>query len=90
MANVIAFQVALAATATPQNLPANPVLRSVTIEAPAANTAAVVIGNSSAVTSSTGFNLDKGQIVTIPLSGGNTSALWIVGTSGDKCSVIGA
>lgn len=90
MANVIAFQLSLAATGTAQNLPANPVLRSVTIEAPSANAAAVTIGNSSSVTSSTGYNLDKGQTVSIPLSGGNTNALWVVGTTGDKCSVIGA
>src|SRR5579862_1280139 len=74
--NLISFQVEIATTGTAQNLPANPVSRKITISAKAGNAANVVIGNSSAVTASTGYILAAGQSVTVELS--NTDAMWII------------
>lgn len=85
--NIIIFQTAIATTGTAQQLPANPGLKSFTIAAKTGNTAAITIGSSSSVTSTTGFLLSPGQSVTIP--GGNTG-LFVVGTAGDVLSVIGA
>jgi len=48
------------------------------------------LGNIAAVTSSTGYILEKGQSVTVELAGGNTAAFYIIGTAGDVLSVIGA
>lgn len=96
MNNLIVIQEAIAVTGTAQNLPNNPVNKSVTIHASSTNTAALVFGNSAAVVASTGFVLEAdttsgvGQSVTIDLAGGNTDQLWVIGTSGDKFSVIGA
>lgn len=86
----ISFQEIVAVSGTPQQLPSNPVLRSVTVTAPATNSADIVIGSSRNVTLSTGYALEKGQSVTIPLHNGNTDAAWIVGTAGDVLSVVGA
>jgi hypothetical protein len=88
--NFITLQQSIAATGTAQNLPNNPIVRSVTIHGPSTNTASVVLGNSPAVTSTTGFLLEKGNSVTVDLPGGNTNQLWAVGTAGDSYSVIGA
>lgn len=90
MNTLIAFQKAIVATGTAQNLPSNPVSRSVTVAAKSTNTADVVIGNSSAVTATTGFILAKGTSVTMDLEGGNTDQIWVVGTSADVVSVTGA
>lgn len=77
-------------TGTAQQLPSNPVVRSVTLTAPETNSADVVIGDSQNVTLATGYVLEKGNSVTIPLVNGNTNAAWIVGTAGDVLSVVGA
>lgn len=87
--NLIAFQTTIAVTGTAQQLPNNPVLRSVTIAARSTNTGVIVLGNAPSVTSSTGFVLEKGQIVTLGLPGGNTAALYAVGSAGDVFSVVG-
>jgi hypothetical protein len=88
--NLVTLQQSIAATGTAQNLPNNPVQHSITIHAPSTNTASVALGNSSAVTSTTGFLLEKGNSVTIDLTGGNTNQVWAVGSAGDTFSVIGA
>lgn len=90
MKDVIAFQETIAVSNTPQQLPSNPVLRSVTVTAPATNAGDIVIGASPNVTLSTGYALEKGQSVTIPLANGTTAAAWVVGTAGDVLSVLGA
>ena len=89
MTNLIAFQATIATTGAPQNLPDNPVVRSVTINAPATNSSAVVIGNVPDLTADTGFILDAGQSITLALPGGNTEALWAIGTAGDVFSIVG-
>lgn len=88
MNNLVVLQQAIAATGTPQNLPNNPIFRSVTFSAKVGNAAAVVIGSSSAVTASTGFLLAAGTSVTLNFPG-NTNVFWIVGTAADVYSVIG-
>lgn len=87
--NLIAFQAAIATTGTAQNLPSNPVSRSITIRAKETNTQPVAIGNSSTVTAATGFLLEPGASVPVELPGGNTDSLWIVGTAADAVSLIG-
>jgi hypothetical protein len=87
---IISFQEPIAVSGTAQNPPNNPIVRSVTISAPSANSAATVLGNASTVTTATGFLLEKGDSVTVELPGGNTNALWAVGTAGDGFSVVGA
>jgi hypothetical protein len=87
--SIITFQVAVTTTGTSQRLPSNDVKRAITISAKSTNTAAIVLGNIAAVTSSTGYILEKGQCVTVELAGGNTAAFYIIGTAGDVLSVIG-
>jgi hypothetical protein len=89
MKSVVAFQSAITSTGTAQNLPNNPILRSVTISTPATNSAVISIGNASSVTSTTGYILAAGSSVVIELPGGNTHQFWVVGTSGDVLSVVG-
>lgn len=84
---LIAFQQAVTADAAA--LSSNPVIVSVTITAPGTNTGDVYIGNSSGVSSSTGYILEKGESVTIPLRDGNTDAIYIVGTADDVVGVAG-
>jgi hypothetical protein len=90
MSFIVAFQAAIAATGTPQNLPSNPVVRSVTLTAKSTNTAAIVVGNSPNVTATTGYVLEKGQSITLDAHSGNTNSLWVVGTAADVVSGIGA
>lgn len=89
MNNLIAFQQKLTTTGTAQNLPSNPVRKAVTITTPSTNSAAIVFGNTSSVTPTSGFILDKGESVPIELASGNTDALWAVGTANDVFSVVG-
>ena len=90
MSQAVAFQVAITTTGTSQNLINTAVVNAVTITAKSTNTANVVIGNSASVTATTGYILEKGLSVTIDLRDSNTDTLWIVGTSADVVSVIGA
>lgn len=83
------FQESIAVTNTAQNLPNNPVVRSITIAAPSTNTAAIVLGNAPTVTTTTGYLLEKGDSLTLELHSGNTNSLWVVGTAGDVFSVAG-
>lgn len=64
-------------------------MRSVTINAPATNSAAIVIGNVPNLTADTGFILDAGQSIALALPGDNTDALWAIGTAGDVFSIVG-
>ena len=61
-----------------------------TIAAPETNSADIYIGNAPSVTTSSGYALEKGESVTVPLANGNTNALWVVGTADDVLSVAGA
>lgn len=88
MLDVVEFQGTIAVTDTPQNLPNNPIQNGVTITALAANSASIVVSANPAVTTSTGFPIQKGTSVFIALNG-NTNQLWAVGTGTDKYSVIG-
>ena len=88
MNNVVALQGTITVTGTSQNLPNNPVVNGVVIAAKSGNTASIEIGNSSAVTTTTGFILAAGTSVTVPCS--NTNQLWLVGTANDVYSVLGA
>ena len=90
MQQPISFQETIAVSGTAQQLPSNPVVRSVTITAPSTNAGDVVIGDSPNVTAARGFVLGRGQSVTIPLQNGTTAAAWIAGTAGDVVSVVGA
>lgn len=90
MQDLIAFQVTLDGSA--DNLPSHPVKNGVTIINNSASDQ-VAIGNSSAVTTSTGALLNDsatdGNAAYIPLPGGNTNQVWVVGTSGQTVSVVG-
>ena len=88
--NLITFQQGIAVTGTAQNLPANPILRSITVAAPQTNGSPIVLGNAPDVTTATGYVLEKGQSVRIDLPGGNTASLWAVGTAGDSYSAVGS
>lgn len=90
MSFVVAFETAIVTTGTAQELPSNPVIHSVTIQAPSTNTANVTIGNNPGVTATTGYSLPKGTSVSIPIRGGNTNSLYIVGTAADVVQVLGA
>jgi hypothetical protein len=85
--NSVAFQVTIAASATPQQLPANALVNGGTLAAKAGNTASIELSPNPAVTSSTGFVLAAGQQV--PFTGSNTNQLWITGTAGDVLSFLG-
>ena len=74
--------------ATEQQLPANPVVNSITLKASSTNTGTVYIGNSSGVSSSNGYALEKGDLVTLKLA--DTSQVFYVGTASDVLSVIGS
>ncbi len=91
MNTIVAFQQSIATANTPVQLPSNPVQKAVTIAALASNTAPVVIGNASSVSTSSGFVLGAGQQVTIEMPGGNTDSLFAVSSAaGSSFSVIGA
>ena len=83
------FQQTIATTNTPQQLPAGAFGRSITITAVPSNTAAIVLGDASSVTTANGYPLEKGASVILQGSG-NTDALWAVGTAGDSYGIIGA
>jgi hypothetical protein len=86
-----ATQVAIAQTATAQRLPSLPFNNQfvpVILRAAVGNEAKIVIGSSSAVTSTTGFPLEAGAQVPVALV--NADALWILGTVGDLLSIIGS
>lgn len=83
-----AFQVTL--TGTAQNLPSNTVLNSVIITAKSTNTANVAVGSASTVSASTGYLLEKGESITVPLRSGNTNEVWVEGTAADIVSIIEA
>jgi len=91
MNSVIAFSVTVASTGVAQQLPSNAVNNSITMHAPTANTGTIVtVGNSSAVTATTGFIVEKSAYASLSIPGANTNSLWIVGTSGDTFNVIGS
>ena len=88
MQDLIAFQLTL--TGSAQNLTAWPVKNGITIINNSATVAdAVAVGNSSAVTTSTGALLNGGTQVWVPLPGGNTNQAWVIGTSGQTVSILG-
>ena len=89
---MFAFQVTIAASATPQVLPNNPFKGKITLLAKSGNTASIEIGTAASVTTSTGAILEKGTsaIISAEGSNSNTNNIYIVGTSGDVLSVIGA
>lgn len=87
---MLALQVAIVATGVPQNLPNVPVVNSITITAPSANSANVAVSPSPTETATTGYLLAAGASVTVPLRAGNLNAIWIVGTAGNIVSIIGA
>lgn len=90
MSFLVAFQAAIAVTNTAQQLPSNAVVNSVTLTAKSTNTANIVVGNSPSVTATTGYVLEKGLSIRIDLREGNTNSIYIVGTSSDVVSVVGA
>jgi len=85
--NSVAFQVTVAASATPQQLPAHILQNGGTLAAKSGNSASIEISPNPAVTSSTGFILGAGQQA--PFSGSNTNQLWITGTMNDVLSFLG-
>ena len=88
--NLVALQVAIATTGTPQNLPNIPVVNSITVTAKSTNTANVANSASPTETATTGYLLEKGLSVQIPLREGNLNDIWIDGTTADVISVIGS
>jgi len=86
--SVITFQETIAVSNTAQQLPSNPVVRSVTINTPATNRAAIVLSDAPNVTIG-GYILEPGESVTFALPGGDTAALWAIGLAGDVLSGIG-
>lgn len=89
MSLLIAFEQAIASTGVAQQLPDNPITRSITVSAPSTNSADVVLGNAG-VTSSTGFHLVAGTTFTLEFPNGNTNSIYAIGTAADVYSVIGS
>jgi len=89
---IVAFQGTIVATGVPQLLPNNPVRNGITICGKTTNAASMAISDQPTVSVSTGYLLEKGIPAFIPLTGtgANTLQLYIVGTSGDKFSVVGS
>ena len=85
--NSVAFQVSIASSATPQQLPSWALVNGGTLAAKTGNTAAISISPNPAVIATTGFLLGAG--LQVPFSGQNTNQLWITGTSGDVLSFLG-
>ena len=84
---LISFQLTISGSA--QQLASNRVNTSVTLTAKSTNTASIEVGNSSAVSTSNSFILEKGQSITLPLANGNTNSIYVIGTANDILSVIG-
>ena len=86
--NLVSFQVAI--TGSAQQLAANPIVNSVTLTAKSTNTAAIEITAATNSSTTTGYILEKGTSVSIPLKNGNTNQIFVFGTASDVLSVIGA
>lgn len=84
--NFILFQETVSASA--QQLPSNQIFNNVILSAKSTNTGVVYIGNSSAVSSTSGFPLEKGTSVSIKVD--NLNQIFFVGTAADVFSVIGS
>jgi hypothetical protein len=83
---IVAFQLTM--TGSAQQLPSNLLTKGGTLIAKSGNSAVIAIGNSSAVTTSTGALLGAGE--TVPISGiTNTDAIYVIGTSSDVISFLG-
>jgi len=85
--NSVAFQISIASSATPQQLPSWALVNGGTLAAKTGNTAAIAISPNPAVSGSNGFLLGAGQQA--PFTGSNTNQLWVEGTSGDVLSFLG-
>jgi hypothetical protein len=89
---IVAFQGSIVATGVPQLLPNYPVRNGITICAQSTNAANMAVSDQPAVTLLTGYLLEKGIPAFIPLTGtgANTLQLYVIGTAGDKFSVVGS
>ena len=85
--NTVAFQVALTATATPQQLPSNALQLGGTLKASTGNSAAISISPTPGVSATSGYVLEGGDEVLF--GGNNTDQLYVVGTSADVISFLG-
>lgn len=83
--NTVSFQVVL--TGSEQQLPANALQNGGSFTAKSTNTAAIALGNTSAVSSSNSYLLEKG--VTVQFTGNNTNQVFITGTANDVLSFFG-
>lgn len=86
--NFIAFQAAI--TGAAQQLAANPVRNGVTLTAKSTNTAAIEITAATNTSTTTGYILEKGLSVYVPLPNGNTNQIFVFGTLNDIISVVGS
>ena len=84
--NFVMFQETVSASA--QQLPNSQIFNNVTLMAKSTNVGIVYIGNSSAVSSTTGYPLEKGTSVSIKVD--NLNQIFYVGTAADVFSVIGS
>ena len=89
---IVSFQGTIVATGVPQLLPNKPVRNGITICNQSGSAADMAVSDDPAVTTSNGYLLEKGIPAFIPLTGtgANTLQLYVVGTIGDKFSVVGS
>lgn len=85
--NSVVFQVAIAVTGTPQQLPATFLQVGGTLTAGPSNTANISVGPSPTVSATTGYLLAKGA--SVPFNGISTNQLWVVGTAADVICFLG-
>ena len=86
--NIVSFYTALTGSATPQQLPANPIFDKISISAKSGNSAPIAFSANSSVSSTNSFLLNAGT--TISLRVNDTSQLWASGTAADVFTVIGS
>ena len=88
MAQQNTFVIRYTVTASAVALAANQVFSSVTFTAKSTNTGSVFLGFSSIDSATTGYELEKGQSVTLRIA--NTDQVFVFGTAADILSVIGS
>lgn len=83
--NTVSFQVVL--TGSAQQLPANALQNGGQFAAKSTNTGNIALGNTSSVSVSNSYLLEKGTLA--PFSGLNTNHVWITGTASDVLTFFG-
>lgn len=86
--NIVSFYAAIAASTTPQQLPANPIQNNISISTKSGNSAPIAFSANPSVSSTNSFLLNAGTTITLKVN--NTSQLWAEGTITDVFTVIGS